>query len=288
VNSRIFLPKLGWVRYRNSRKVFGKVKNVTVSMKCGKCFIAVQTEREIDEPVSTSTRKAGVDVGVECFAVLSDGTIIDPADALKEHLNRLAQLQRRLARKKKFSQNWKKAKTKLTKLHSKIANCRKDFLHKTSTMIGKNHARIYVEDLKVKDMSKSAAGTIEQPGRNVKQKSGLNRAILDQAWGEFRRQLAYKLEWSGGDLVAVPPQNTSRSCPACGHVSAENRATRSQFLCVHCGFQGHADAVAAINILNCGLQLDSRAGHAQLVCQVNGAVTPSATETHRNAQAAIA
>jgi len=107
-------------------------------------------------------------------------------------------------------------------------------------------------------MSKSAAGSLEQPGRNVKAKSGLNRSILDQGWFEFRRQLEYKQDWRGGWVIEVPPENTSRTCPQCGHMSAENRRTQVQFACVECGFEQNADLVGAINIL--------RAGHARLAC----------------------
>jgi putative transposase len=98
-------------------------------------------------------------------------------------------------------------------------------------------------------MSKSAAGSTDKPGKNVRAKSGLNKAILDQGWHEFRRQLDYKLAWNGGILIAVPPQNTSRTCPACGHVSAGNRQTQAKFACVECGYEENADVVGAMNIL---------------------------------------
>ena len=94
-----------------------------------------------------------------------------------------------MARKQKFSNNWKKAKAKVTRIHIDIANARRDFLHKHSTTISKNHAVVVVEDLQVRAMSKSAKGTVEQPGKNVAAKSGLNRAILDQGWGAFRTML---------------------------------------------------------------------------------------------------
>ncbi|WP_340523612.1 transposase, partial [Cupriavidus necator] len=100
-----------------------------------------------------------------------------------------------------------------------------------------------------RSMSKSATGTVDAPGRNVEAKSGLNKSILEQGWFEFRRQLDYKLAWAGGWLIAVPPQNTSRMCPACGHVSASNRKTQAQFACVACGHEDHADVIGAINIL---------------------------------------
>ncbi|MDR0674277.1 MAG: transposase [Zoogloeaceae bacterium] len=123
------------------------------------------------------------------------------------------------------------------------------YLHKCSTTISQNHAVVCIEDLRVRNMSKSAAGTADAPGRNVRAKSGLNKSILDQGWFEFRRQSDYKLNWNGGWLIAAPSQNTSRTCPACGHVSAENRQTQSRFLCVECGFEENADLVGAISIL---------------------------------------
>lgn len=98
-------------------------------------------------------------------------------------------------------------------------------------------------------MSKSAAGDVEKPGKNVRAKAGLNKSILDQGWHEFRRQLEYKLQWSGGMLIAVPAHNTSRTCPCCGHMSAQNRQTQARFACVECGYEENADVVGAINIL---------------------------------------
>jgi putative transposase len=107
------------------------------------------------------------------------------------------------------------------------ANARKDFLHKRTSEICARHALVCIEDLQVRNMSKSSKGNAEQPGKRVSQKSGLNRAILDQGWGEFRRQLDYKMAWHGGTLLAVSPNNTSRTCPRCGHVSKHNRLFRS-------------------------------------------------------------
>ena len=136
-----------------------------------------------------------------------------------------------------------------------FANARRDFLHKATTTISQNHALVCIEDLQIKNMSRSAKGNSEQHGKKVSQKSGLNRSILDQGWGEFRRQLAYKLEWHGGILIAVPPHNTSRTCPCCGYISKENRPTQVQFLCVDCGYENHADVVGAINVLERGQRL---------------------------------
>lgn len=257
-NSRIFLPKLGWIRYRNSRDVLGEVRNATVSQSCGKWFVSIQTEREVEDPVPRSTSAVGIDLGVARFATLSDGTFYAPLNSFKRHETALRKAQHAMSRKVKFSNNWRKAKTRVQRIHARIGNARRDFLHKTSTAISKNHAMVCIEDLQVRNMSKSVAGTADQPGRNVRAKSGLNKSILDQGWAEFRRQLDYKLQWAGGFLVPVPPQNTSRTCPACGYVAKENRQAQAKFLCVDCGFEENADLVGAINIL--------AAGHAVLAC----------------------
>ncbi|WP_374063633.1 RNA-guided endonuclease InsQ/TnpB family protein [Cupriavidus sp. DF5525] len=273
-SSRLFLPKLGWLRYRNSRKVLGVVKNVTVRQSCGKWFVSIQTEREVEQPVAQAASAVGIDMGVARFATLSDGTFYAPLNCFKRQEAALRKAQQAMSRKKKFSSNWKKAKARVQRIHSRIGNARRDYLHKCSTTISQNHAMVCIEDLQVRNMSRSAAGSTEQPGKQVQAKSGLNKAILDQGWFEFRRQLDYKLAWNGGYLIAVPPQNTSRTCPCCGHVSADNRQTQARFECVECGFEENADVVGAINVL--------RAGHARLACEVNAAVAASASGTHRS------
>ncbi|MFY4343775.1 RNA-guided endonuclease InsQ/TnpB family protein [Escherichia coli] len=257
-NSRIFLPKLGWMRYRNSRQVTGVVKNVTVSQSCGKWYISIQTESEVSTPVHPSASMIGLDAGVAKLATLSDGTVFGPVNSFQKNQKTLARLQRQLSRKVKFSNNWQKQKRKIQRLHSRIANIRRDYLHKVTTTVSKNHAMIVIEDLKVSNMSKSAAGTVSQPGRNVRAKSGLNRSILDQGWYEMRRQLEYKQLWRGGQVLAVPPAYTSQRCACCGHTAKENRLSQSKFRCQVCGYTANADVNGARNIL--------AAGHAVLAC----------------------
>lgn len=272
-NSRVFLPKLGWLRYRNSREVLGAVKNITVSQSCGKWFVSIQTEREVEQPLPQGGA-VGIDMGITRFATLSDGTCYAPLNSFKRHETALRRAQQSMSRKTKFSNNWKKAKARVQRIHSRIGNARRDYLHNATTTISQNHAMVCIEDLQVRNMSKSAAGTTENPGKKVRAKSGLNKSILDQGWFEFRRQLDYKLAWSGGYLIVVPPQNTSRTCPACGYVSAENRTSQAKFACVECGFEENADLVGAINIL--------RAGHARFACEVSDAVRSPAAGTHRS------
>jgi putative transposase len=263
-NGRIKVPKVGWMRYRKSQDVLGEAKNITISESCGKWFVSIQTEREVEAPQHLSTSAVGLDWGVVRFFTLSNGEYEDQCQPLKKFLPKLAKLQRRLAKKKKFSKNWKKAKARVTKLHSKIANIRKDFVHKVSNSISKNHVVVCIEDLQVQNMSKRAT-------KKVAQKSGLNRSILDASPFELRRQLEYKTQWQGGLLVPVPPQNTSRKCPECGHVSGENRKSQAKFVCVSCGFSANADWVGAWNIKEAGL--------ASLACsQPSGEVSPSCQE----------
>jgi len=279
MNSRLFLPKLGWLRYRNSRTVFGAVKNVTVVLSGGKWFVSIQTEREVEQPLPRGGA-VGIDLGVVRFATLSDGTVYAPLNSFKRHATALRKGQQAMCRKQKFSNNWKKAKARIQRIHVRIGNARRDHLHKTSTAISQNHAMVCLEDLQVRNMSRSAAGSIEAPGKHVRAKSGLNKAILDQGWFEFRRQLQYKLSWNGGELILVPPQNTSRRCPQCDHVSAQNRRTQERFACIECGFEDNADRVGAINIL--------RAGHARCACEVSDAVRSPAAGTLRSDSGAAA
>ncbi len=153
---------------------------------------------------------------------------------------------------------------------------------------------VCIEDLQVRNMSRSAAGTTGKPGTNVRAKRGLNKSILDQGWFEFRRQLDYKVRWSGGHLMAVPPHNTSRTCPCCSHIAADNRRTQAQFKCGAYGYANHADVVGALNILARGMQklrdegtdmahaCAGRETAARIACEVSGAAMPPAAGTHRS------
>jgi putative transposase len=199
-------------------------------------------------------------VGVAKLAAMSTGEDVHPIDSFRRLERRLAHQQRSLCRKKKFSCNWKKQRAKVARVHIRIADARNDFLHKTSTPISKNHAVVYLEDLKIKNMSASARGTKDHPGKQVRAKAGLNKAILDQGWYEFRRQLDYKLRWRGGRVVLVPPQHTSQTCARCGHVCAESRRTQALFVCVACGHIANADTNAAMNILRAGQALSACGG----------------------------
>lgn len=258
VAHRIYLPKIGWVRYYKSRAIDGFPKYITVSSYSGRWFVSIQTKQIVPDPVPVSNDIVGIDVGVVRFATLSDGTYIKPINSFHKYESKLAVLQKKLAKREKFSANWNKLRLRICRLHQKIANIRNDFLNKITTAISKNHAIVVVEDLKVKRMSSTSSGTIDNHGKRVRSKASLNKSILDQGWYEFRRQLSYKLQWHGGKLIVVPPQYTSQMCSRCGYVDKNNRMTQEKFKCISCGFECNADYNAALNIL--------AAGHAVAAC----------------------
>ena len=252
--NRVKLPNgVGFVKFRKSQDILGIIKNVTISKKSGHWYVSFGTERELAQnPIHPSKTAIGIDLGVSKLVTGSNGQCFKPKSSFKANQGKLAKLQRQLSRKVLFSQNWKKQNRKIQKLHHHIANIRHDYLHKISTDISKNHAMIVCEDLKVANMSKSASGSMEKKGKNVKAKSGLNKSILDQGWGMMVNMLEYKQQWQGGLLIKVNPRYTSQTCFKCKHVAKENRRTQAKFECVKCRYVANADFNAARNILAAG------------------------------------
>lgn len=250
VGDRLTLPKeMGEARLGQAPRFVGKLESTTISFKGGKWWVsfAFDVEENPKQPASTDD-VIGIDVGVAKLATLSDGTIYPPANALQRHEKKLKRLQRQLAKQVKGSNNRGKRKMQIAKLHKHIADIRKDKAHQVSAEVTRNYQTIVIEDLNVKNMTATAKGDVENPGKNVKQKSGLNRSILNQGFYEFRRQLEYKALWRGGQVIAVNPKYTSQTCFKCGHVAKENRLSQALFECVKCGYTANADVNAAQNI----------------------------------------
>ncbi len=256
-NKHIKLPNgLGLVRYRNSQPVIGELRNATVSLNAvGEWYISIMCLVEIELPTHVQGEMTGIDMGIAKNMTLSTDCcgnegVFEGVHSFRAHQDKLAIEQRKLSRKVLGSESWKKQKLKVSKLHQRIANIRNDFQHKATSEISKNHAMVICEALKVANMSKSAKGDIENHGKNVAAKSGLNKSILDQGWHELRRQLEYKTRWKGGVYDEVNPRNTSRECASCGHTEKENRKTQAEFICQSCGHSDNADKNAAKVILN--------------------------------------
>lgn len=252
-NARVKLPKLGWMRMRLSQPVQGELRNASVTTERGKWFVSLQVELPDVMPSADVAPTLGIDLGVALFAAMSDGRAVEPLNALKKQQRRLKYAQRAVSRKQKGSRNRRKAVQRLGRIHTRIAAQRSDWLRKLSTELADAHPVIAIEDLRVQAMSRSAKGTAEAPGKRVRQKAGLNRAILDQGWAEFRRQLEYKCAARGGAVVPVNPAYTSQTCSHCGCVDADNRRTQAIFACLACGHSENADVNAAKNILAAGL-----------------------------------
>lgn len=255
------LPKIGKVKFRLSRSIEGTIKNATIKRETDGWYISFCVEKEI-EIAENKKPSIGIDRGISQTIALSDMTSYEMSelhlpDECKSLRERIKVLQRKLSKKKRFSENWKKLNKRISKLHTRIARIRRDFLHKISTKLAKNHGLITLEDLKIKNMSKSAKGTSEKNGKNVKAKSGLNREILFQGWGLFATMLRYKTEWSGAGFELVNPRRTSQRCSHCLYEDKNNRNGK-KFKCLSCGHEADADKNAATNI--------NRAGHAQRAC----------------------
>lgn len=165
----------------------------------------------------------------ESGSTLSDGRVFEPLAAFRRVQTRVTRAQRVLARRQKGSRNRAKQRRRLANLRRLERRARQDFLHKTSTAIARCYGTVVMEDLTVRNMVASAKGTADAPGRSVKAKSGLNRAILDQGWYQFKRLLSYKLAERGGQLVLVNPRFTSQRCTECGHTEAGNRESQAVF-----------------------------------------------------------
>jgi putative transposase len=239
------VPKAGWVRFRWSRPVPPGVKSYRVTMdRAGRWHVAFAA---IPKPLTApgNGQIVGVDRGVAVSAALSTGELLRvPHPGTHEH-KRVLRLQRRLARAKRGSNRRRRVRLTLARLKARQADRRKDWAEKISTDLARRFDLIRVEDLDVKSMTRSARGTPQEPGRNVRQKAGLNRSIRASGWGGLVRRMYDK---APGRVEKIRPAFTSQRCSVCGHVAAESRKSQALFACVACNFTLNADVNAARNI----------------------------------------
>ncbi|MGO8893661.1 MAG: RNA-guided endonuclease InsQ/TnpB family protein [Streptosporangiaceae bacterium] len=271
---QVWVPKAGWVRFRWSRAVPPEVKSYRVRMdRAGRWHVAFAA---VPEPVPApgTGEVVGIDRGVVVSAALSTGELLHcPALAGRERI-RLRRLQRMLARAARGSSRRGRVRHAVARLRARETDRRKDWAEKTSTDLARRFDVIRVEDLKIGNMTRSAKGTPESPGRNVRQKAGLNRGILRSGWGLLVRRLEEK---APGRVEKIKPHYTSQRCSACGQVDRDSRESQAVFRCTACGFACHADVNAAINIA---------AGHAVTARGGDGAARPVNREPHLLLQSA--
>jgi putative transposase len=231
---RIKLPVIGWVRMREAVRFTGKLKRVTVSREADRWFVSIMVETADVVAVEQPQASVGVDLGIATLATLSDGSTIPGPKAHTALLKRLRRTSRSLSRKRKGSANRRKAKAKLARLHSRIANIRRDATHKATTMLAETYRRIGIEDLNVRGMVKNRR---------------LARSIMDGGFFEFRRQLDYKARFYGATVVVANRWfPSSKTCSCCGSVKAELALSQRTFHCDDCGYETGRDHNAARNL----------------------------------------
>jgi putative transposase len=259
--SAVRLPKIGWVKFRDTRPLRGTTMNATVRLSADGWHIAFACEIEHVAP-SNELPAVGIDRGVANTLTLSTGEHLRIPYSLLEIECHKRRAQRCLARRRRGSVRHAKARRRVAILQARAARIRLDWRHNASLGLARNFGTVVLEDLATRNMTRSAKGTMDAPGTNVRQKAGLNRAILDQGWHGFETVLAYKLEERGGHLCKVDPRYTSQTCSACGTVDRESRESQASFHCRTCGFRAHADHNAAINILRRNTAIYDRGGRA--------------------------
>lgn len=246
-HNSIKLPKFGWVSVIRHRKIKGRMRNVTVTHEAGQWFVVIQTEIDVADPPLRRGSSVGLDMGINKPVATSDDETIALPQMTTREVSRRKQLSRSLSRRKKGSARRRKARAELRRFDRHVTNRRNDARHKATTRLVKSHGLIGIEDLKLRSMTRSARGTVENPGRNVRQKAGLNQRFLDVAPYTFRQQLEYKGRWYGCEVIAVPPQHTSQDCSVCGTRGRVERDDRV-FRCSACGAVACRDTNAARNI----------------------------------------
>ena len=243
------LPKIGRIRYAKHKKLKGKIKTVTVIREGKHWYICANAQIEIKDPKPTFKPAVGVDVGVAYPLALSSGEALPPDQGLVKLDKRKRRLQRELSRRDRQSSRRRRSREKIAKIARHIAARRKARLHQVTTDLVRNYGVIGIEDLRVQNMTRSARGDADDPGRNVRAKAGLNCELLNVAPFSFRMQLDYKAEAAGVQVIAVDPRHTSQTCNACGVVDPASRKSQSEFRCVDCGHVANANVNAAQNIL---------------------------------------
>jgi putative transposase len=242
---QVRVPKAGWVRFRWSRALPAGVKSYRVTLdRAGRWHVAFAA---IPAPVPApgNGRVVGIDRGVKVSAALSTGDRPLVPGLTWRETTRLRRLERKLARAKRGSARRKQVRQGIARLKARETDRRKDWAEKESTDIARRFDVIKVEDLRIKNMTRSAKGTRDAPGCNVRQKAGLNRGILRSGWGLLVRRLEQK---APGRVVKVNAAFTSQRCSACGLVDAKSRESQARFVCTACGYACHADVNAARNI----------------------------------------
>jgi putative transposase len=253
----VWVPKVGWVRFRWSCAIPNEVRSYRVTLDVAARWHVAFAAMPAPIPSPGTGQVVGVDLGVAATAALSTGELLRLPRLSYGRQRRMRLLQRKLARATRGSNRRARIKIEVARFYVRQTDTRKDWCEKTSTNLARRFDIIRVEDLSIRNMTRSAKGSVHQPGKNVRQKSGLNREILASGWGRLVHRLEDK---APGRVQKVNPVFTSQQCSACGHVAAESRENQALFACVACGYACNADVNAARNIA-AGHAVTARGGH---------------------------
>lgn len=256
-NHKVKLPKIGWVNFYKNREFIGKIGTVTISKSStGKYYMSIVVEDGLDLPVKAPINhetSVGIDVGIKDFAVLSNGQVFENPKYLEKAEKRLKVLQRRLAKKQKGSKRREKARLAVAKAHEKVKNCRLDYIHKVTSKIIRENQTVIIEDLNVDGMMKNHK---------------LAKHIASVSWSEFFRQLQYKAEWNGVNLIRIGRFEPSSKMCLCGAINKDLKLSQREWDCSNCGRHNDRDLLAAINIKRFGLQEQNLIGISPAGCGV--------------------
>ncbi len=249
---QLYIHGVGTIKITLHRKIEGVIKTVSIKREGRKWYAVFSCDEVPKKDVQGTGAVIGIDLGINVYAATSDGELVENPKWLRKSQGRLTSAQQKLSTKKRKSNNRKKARETVGKMHRKVSNQRKDFQFKLANRFVQDNDFIFHENLNIKGMMKSNSGTVENPGKNVAQKTGLNKSIQDAGWSSFLSILRFKAEEAGKVVRGVNPKNTSRTCPECRYVSKENR-DGIYFQCQDCDYKNHADIVGAINVMRTGL-----------------------------------
>lgn len=262
--AEVHVPKVGWTRFRLTRPLGPHGQARVTKDRAGRWHVSFAAPQP-GIPRQPGGGAVGVDLGVAHTITTSAGHQENIPGLHPPEERRLIRLQRQLARQQKGSHRRARTKHAIAVLHARAADRRRDWAEKTSTRLVADYDLVAFEHLRVNNMLRSARGTIENPGRNVRAKAGLNRRIAASAWATLVARTRHKADASDGcEVVLVDPKDTSRECSACRHTTTENRPSQAVFRCVACGHAEHADVNAAKNIRARGLRVPARGGTPEL------------------------
>lgn len=259
INHKVKLPKIGWVNFYKNREFVGKIGTVTISKSTtGKYYMSIVVDDGLDLPIKAPINhetSVGIDVGIKDFAVLSNGQVFENPKHLEKAEKRLKVLQRRLAKKQKGSNRREKSRLAVAKAHEKVRNCRIDYIQKVTSKIIRENQTVIIEDLNIEGMMKNGK---------------LAKYIGSASWYEFFRQLQYKAEWNGVNLIRIGRFEPSSKMCLCGAINKDLKLSQREWDCPNCGRHNDRDLLAAINIKRFGLQEQNLIGISPAGCGVEG------------------